>query len=1236
VKALNTVTAMQTTNAATGREPRPGCAATSSALHRTRRIGLRVAGLLLFVLGISRDAHALWNLTPPSISPLTGTRPRRLSGGRMTSVVVDPTNIQYAVASANFGGIYVTLDGGFTWHSSLHDNGTRGDYGLGFEGSGAPNFLQVAVNRDASVFLALVGPNALVSPANPTPAQSGIWRSTDKGKNWSRASGNPVPVPYDVTKQSSGIAFSSLNGNAYATAGDQLGISTDGAADSWMWLDPLGTHAASLTGMAVFPSTSAFGDNKPSDEVAFCAEATPAAGTSAVQMLGIYDVQGDRLLQFPMPSDQPDATCSVAFDPNDGRHLFLARVKRPATPGGQQQEKIYEGDITPGAGGAPATIMWNDLGGPQDCMKSPPGQCMPGDIPNGRPVFVRTHGSRDVDVVGSRTVDVYYHDSMRLYRTSCSSLTTPACETVIDGESTWSLVPSVHTDVADVAFDPSTSEPPCPLLLAGDGGMERTTDCGGTWNGNIAGLHALQPHDASFAYANANHLLDPSSVFTFLDLQDDGIIEGSPSQGSAAGSGPGPTLTHLNCGDGFWSDMVGLFPKAAVSRCNDGLTFYTGLDEDPLIRSGFMFSVNAAAAFTGPDIPVPAFGRAIWPKAVPGSSAFISQTRFVAPFIETQVPPGPALTTGHLFLSFWDASGGSAGPLFLPLSGETPGRLYDTTPTNAPEIHMAVTGREAPVPGCSPPARVYMTVRQPNPQPGDPEFSLFVYTVQGDSCPAVSNPWTEMHYDPASNPNFPREPRFIWGDGNIYSDGFDGDRVYVSDSDASIWSIKDGTTVHKETGLAVLANDAATVFGVTTIAFDPTNHDRIAVGTRHHGVLVSMDAGQTWATSADNVPQPNASVTALFVYPGLGEPTAIGGHCPSYAPNQLAPGCEDAWAAVSGQGLWAIKLRPLVRFHIKPGSLRHVALSGVLVDSSGNPIGGSDLRVQIFDKNLLSQLGTVPADADATDTEDQGSDDPSGTVDDGGAGPDVPPTVDPPVIASGTLTVPPLSSKPPAPPPVPTALLADYVLANATDASGAFQLIPPALSVGNYYVLVTVPGSDIPLTTAGMDDDVTSSCNAANGPCFATPGEWTSHDAALTPGAGPLGLTGQFLEVALPRGPSSYTLTSATFSTVGLITGNTLSFDLYNPANPPNPFWLGDVQAYISIPSAGIYHQWIGIVLLNTVPLGTFGTVSFRIPAATVSALSGHHNDVSVSLQLDVAQGSGPYFLQNFEFTSAN
>jgi len=160
------------------------------------------------------------------------------------------------------------------------------------------------------------------------------------------------------------------------------------------------------------------------------------------------------------------------------------------------------------------------------------------------------------------------------------------------------------------------------------------------------------------------------------------------------------------------------------------------------------------------------------------------------------------------------------------------------------------------------------------------------------------------------------------------------------------------------------------------------------------------------------------------------------------------------------------------------------------------------------------------------------------------------------------------------------------------------------------------------------------------GPCFGGigPQGWTANPGGpLTPGVAPGGGPGSALEVQTPIGWN--VLLSPTFSTNGLVIGGSnLEFDLYLPPNLAGQYWWGQVEVLISIPSANIYHQWLGgnmNLIGSNLPLGQFSTIVTPLPANVLTALSGSHNDVTVEIDLNSPVNQppfGPWFLQNFRF----
>jgi dockerin type I repeat protein len=80
-----------------------------------------------------------------------------------------------------------------------------------------------------------------------------------------------------------------------------------------------------------------------------------------------------------------------------------------------------------------------------------------------------------------------------------------------------------------------------------------------------------------------------------------------------------------------------------------------------------------------------------------------------------------------------------------------------------------------------------------------------------------------------------------------------------------------------------------------------------------------------------------------------------------------------------------------------------------------------------------------------------------------------------------------------------------------------------------------------------------------------------------------------------------------------------LAFDIFIPGNPVNPFWLGQAQAYVTIPSARIFNAFLGAVELTGRPLAAFTTVTFNVPANIRNALNASHPNVTFSLVINSA-----------------
>jgi len=107
------------------------------------------------------------------------------------------------------------------------------------------------------------------------------------------------------------------------------------------------------------------------------------------------------------------------------------------------------------------------------------------------------------------------------------------------------------------------------------------------------------------------------------------------------------------------------------------------------------------------------------------------------------------------------------------------------------------------------------------------------------------------------------------------------------------------------------------------------------------------------------------------------------------------------------------------------------------------------------------------------------------------------------------------------------------------------------------------------------------------------------------------------------------TIASPVFATSELPAGNKLAVDVSLPTQQQNPNWLGDLQLFISIPSAGINNQWIGQRLFQGLSLGAFHTLDFTLPANVKTALASNRTDATLSFGLNTGNCLAPVLLDN-------
>jgi hypothetical protein len=142
---------------------------------------------------------------------------------------------------------------------------------------------------------------------------------------------------------------------------------------------------------------------------------------------------------------------------------------------------------------------------------------------------------------------------------------------------------------------------------------------------------------------------------------------------------------------------------------------------------------------------------------------------------------------------------------------------------------------------------------------------------------------------------------------------------------------------------------------------------------------------------------------------------------------------------------------------------------------------------------------------------------------------------------------------------------------------------------------------------------------------------WTAAQATLALASSPVSQGASSLAVTNVKGSTD--IVSVPFSTAGLVapTGR-VRVDLWIGATQPNPSWIGQLQLFISIPSANVSNVSIGTKELTPLPRKVWSTIDLALPQAVRTALGSPRPDASFKIVLNVNAGSGPYYLDNMRF----
>ena len=95
---------------------------------------------------------------------------------------------------------------------------------------------------------------------------------------------------------------------------------------------------------------------------------------------------------------------------------------------------------------------------------------------------------------------------------------------------------------------------------------------------------------------------------------------------------------------------------------------------------------------------------------------------------------------------------------------------------------------------------------------------------------------------------------------------------------------------------------------------------------------------------------------------------------------------------------------------------------------------------------------------------------------------------------------------------------------------------------------------------------------------------------------------------------------------------STLSVDVFVPAQQPNPWWIGSLQAFVSCPASNVNDAYLGEADLTHLFRDEFNTITFPgLPSYVTAALAGT-GSCRLKLALNTPTGAGEYLLDNLAF----
>jgi hypothetical protein len=432
----------------------------------------------------------------------------------------------------------------------------------------------------------------------------------------------------------------------------------------------------------------------------------------------------------------------------------------------------------------------------------------------------------------------------------------------------WSTVSVDHSDQQGLAFSTAPGNN-CAQYLVSDGGVHKTTDCGATWTitgSGSGGYDALQIYEV-------DGQVHPDHTDLYFGTQDNNLW--------ATGDN-GLTWPNNICCEGFFLQIPHNSPSDA------GQTI-TG------VACGPCSNFSAPAHFAS---------QSGWnnPPASSGNPFLITPGVYVE-WAQPSPPSSQLYITTNSGAS-WTAVSGAT--ISLSLSG----RPYISGPPASPTIYQAVR-KPGNVVGLDKITGVRSaTATVTAADSGLNSIGGYCMGAGTFVCPTVFG----------VDPNNPQHLIAADAGTNQMKDSTDG---------GASWSV-DSQLTNLVTGSGQFLFNAPNAGSQAHfIAFDPTNGNRIVVGTEAAGLIASIDGGQTWTTM-------------------FGSASVIGSTSAFFDEVQ-----NDVIVSTYGRGLWKLS------FAQRASTLNYVGdmtadyhdpatLAAVLTDqSTGTPIVGAILKLSL-------------------------------------------------------------------------------------------------------------------------------------------------------------------------------------------------------------------------------------------------------------------------------------------------